>query len=147
LCPTRSTSYLGTPLRLTGPGNAPEVSGLFQFLDQMTRRPRTFVLVGAAALAVLGLSYGLLASPYEHCVYLGGIDDTCFWPRVSVLWLHATRPVAALLWMAIGAVLGGLIGLALAPLTRRLRRVGAARLYAVGLGLVLGTVLFVMTRI
>jgi hypothetical protein len=96
-----------------------------------------FVLAAASVIALLGLIRGLQMN--SVCEYLGGIDETCFEPRADVLGVWVPRPVAAVSWLLIGAVVGGALGFGLS-------RVSNKAYLAAGLGVTLGGALFVTSH-
>jgi hypothetical protein len=110
------------------------------------RRTRIFVLAGVMVFASLGLVGGL-RSPVACGI--DGRDYACtslvdvlgIWvSRVDVLGILVSRPVAVVSLIVIGALLGAAFGFALSRVSNR-------TYLATGLGVVLGSALFAMSRV
>lgn len=104
-------------------------------MSAITIRTRIFVSIGAIIIASLGLVGGSRA---PVACGIDGWDYACT-SQVDVLGIWVPRPVAVVSGIAIGALLGGVIGLALSRVSNR-------AYLETGLGVALGTVLFVTSR-
>ena len=100
-------------------------------------RTRIFGFAMALVIASLGL-VGALGLPVA--CGLDGWDDACDPSRVDVLGMWVFRPVAVASSIVIGALLGAAIGIALSRVSNR-------AYLATGLGLALGSALFVTSRV
>ena len=100
-------------------------------------RPRIFGFAGAIVIASLGL-VGALGLPVA--CGLDGWDDACDPSRVDLLGMWVFRPVAVASSIAIGALLGAAFGFALSHVSNR-------AYLATGLGVALGSALYVTSRI
>lgn len=91
-------------------------------LARVKKRERTFVLAGAGLVGIAGFIFGVVGLD-EFCV-ISGDTGVCSY-KSFFGW--AIAPIAAVaLWIAIGAVIGGILGRWTASATRHREDIGHA---------------------
>ena len=106
---------------------------------------RTYVIIGASVLGVAGLLFGLGVQETYQWACPGSIDNFCAEPRASYFGMLLPPTIAAVAYALTGLVVGAVLGLLL---LLGLRTINAHRvtLSAIGLGILIGTLAFIITH-
>jgi hypothetical protein len=108
-------------------------------------KQRTYVVVGSLVLGVAGLLFGLGLRETYQWACPGSIDNFCSESRASYFGMLFPPTIAAVAYALSGLVVGAVLGLLL---LLGLRTINANRVTfsAIGLGIVIGTLAFIVTH-